>query len=166
MSNAKAIKNIKNEKGAMILFTIGITTVILLLIALLIDVGMQLHYRHQLQTAADAGSLAGVSRSVIATNELNEEYIDPIQSVNEAKKMIYRNLYEIEVDTKRDDGTLASDGSEYPYYTVDRIVARPISDVEFETIIEGRILGYFAPWYRGDKYGHVSVYSKTKLIRR
>ncbi|MED0675281.1 Tad domain-containing protein [Aneurinibacillus thermoaerophilus] len=157
---------VKNEKGAAILLTVAVSTVILLIIAVLFDAGMYLHYRHQLQTAADAGSLAGVSRSSITTNERNEEYIDPVQSVNEAKKMIYRNLYDIHVDTKLDNGTLASDGSEYPYYTVDRIVARPLSDIEFETKIEGKILRYFAPWYGAEKYADVRVISRTKLIRR
>lgn len=160
------MNSIKNQKGAAILLTVAITTVILLLITLLIDAGMFLHYRHQLQTAADAGSLAGVSRSVIITNEKNEEYIDPVESVSEAKKMIIRNLYDIEVDTKLDDGTIASDGSDFPMYTVDRIIARPLSQTRFETIIEGKILRYFAPWYGGDKYTKVSVVSQTKLIRR
>lgn len=159
------IKVVKNERGAIILFTMLVSIIILLFAVLLLDGGIILHYRHQLQTVADAGSTAGINKaSTYLTDDTNERVIDPEESVRNAFQLMYANLSGISLNTYKNDGTIASDGTEKPNYVVVEMTAVPLSDIEFETRVHGKVRSFFAPMLGMEPYTNVHVISRTKLI--
>lgn len=160
------LKVVRNERGAIILFTMLVSIIIFLLMTLLLDGGIILHYRHQLQTVADAGSTAGINKASTYLTDENERVIDPEVSVRNAFQLMHTNLSGIAIDTYKNDGTIASDGTEKPNYMVIDMTATPLSDIEFETKIHGRVRSFFAPMLRMDPYTDVHVISRTKLIPR
>jgi len=154
-------RSIRNEKGFVMVTGLIACTILFLFILLLSTAGMSLGFRHVLQTACDAGSLAGVhSESTYIDYDEAKKYIDGKKSVTNAFEMIYTNLEEglLQFDTKLADGTIATDASDTPFAIITNIVARPLSNIEFETRITGKV--YLIPLKR---YSTVHVISRTKL---
>jgi Flp pilus assembly protein TadG len=155
------MKLIRNEKGFAILFTIIVTMLTLLIACFMIDGGIILHYRHQLQTAADAGSTAGIQKTIPEDDGYAwVDVLDPNESVKEAQYFMRLNLWDVGIIN--DNGATLYDKSDTRY--VDNIEATPLSDKVLQTKITGHVKLFMAPLFGRDPYESVSVISQTKLI--